>query len=132
MTLMQWFIFIMIIQIIHGLGTWKLYTKAGRKAWEAFVPFYNGVVLMKIINRPSWWIILLFLPIINIIMFSVVWVETARSFGKNTYLDTFLAVVSLGFYNFYLNYVAPVTYICKQIPLRGTCTHDHYWSTHGT
>ena len=111
MTLMQWFIFIMIIQIIHGLGTWKLYTKAGRKAWEAFVPFYNGVVLMKIINRPSWWIILLFLPIINIIMFSVVWVETARSFGKNTYLDTFLAVVSLGFYNFYLNYVAPVTYV---------------------
>lgn len=111
MTLTQWFIFILIIQVIHGLGTWKLYIKAGRQAWEAFVPVYNGVILMKIINRPWWWIILLFLPIVNLIMLMVVWVETARSFGKNTYLDTFLAIVTLGFYNFYLNYVADVTYI---------------------
>ncbi len=111
MTLMQWFIFILIIQIIHGLGTWKLYIKAGRQAWEAFIPIYNGVVLMKIINRPWWWIILLFLPIVNLIMLIVVWVETARSFGKNTKLDTFLAVVTLGFYNFYLNYIADVEYV---------------------
>lgn len=111
MTLMQWFIFILVIQVIHGLGTWKLYIKAGRQAWEAFVPVYNGVILMKIINRPWWWVILLFLPIVNLIMFAVVWVETARSFGKNAYLDTFLAVITLGFYNFYLNYVADVKYI---------------------
>ncbi|MEL0454722.1 signal peptidase I [Flavobacteriaceae bacterium SZ-1-7] len=111
MTWTQWFIFILIIQVIHGLGTWKLYIKAGRQAWEAFVPVYNAVILMKIINRPWWWVILLFLPIVNLIMFPVVWVETARSFGKNKTLDTLLAVVSLGFYNFYLNYVADVSYI---------------------
>lgn len=111
MTLSQWLIFILIIQVIHGLGTWKLYIKVGRQSWEAFVPVYNGVVLMKIINRPWWWIILLFLPIVNLIMLIVVWVETARSFGKNTYLDTFLAVVTLGFYNYYLNYVAKVEYV---------------------
>ncbi|MDP5157088.1 MAG: signal peptidase I [Flaviramulus sp.] len=111
MTLTEWFIFILIIQVIHGLGTWKLYTKAGKQAWEAFVPVYNGVVLMKIINRPQWWIILLFLPVVNVIMFIVVWVETARSFGKNSYLDTFLAIVTLGFYNFYLNYIADINYV---------------------
>ena len=38
MTLIQWFIFILVIQVIHGLGTWKLYIKAGRQAWEAFIP----------------------------------------------------------------------------------------------
>lgn len=111
MTLTQWLLFILVIQIIHGLGTWKLYLKAGRKAWEAFVPVYNAIVLMKIINRSPWWTLLLFLPIINLIMFPVVWVETARSFGKNTYLDTFFAIITLGFYNYYLNYVADVSYI---------------------
>ena len=111
MSLSQWFVFILIIQVVHGLGTWKLYIKAGRKAWEAFVPIYNAVVLMKIINRSVWWTPLLFIPIINLIMFPVIWVETARSFGKNSYTDTFLAVVTLGFYNFYLNYVADVTHI---------------------
>lgn len=111
MTWTEWFWVFIVIQLIHALGTWKLYVKAGRKAWEAFIPIYNGIVLLKIINRPWWWIILLFLPIINLIMFPVIWVETARSFGKNSYLDTAMAVISLGLYNYYLNYVADVKYI---------------------
>ena len=102
----QWIIFFFVIQLLHGLATWKLYVKAGRKAWEAFVPVYNAVVLMKIINRPWWWTILLFLPIVNLIIFPVVWVETARSFGKNSSQDTLLAIILLGFYNFYLSYGA--------------------------
>jgi len=102
----QWIIFFFIIQLLHGLATWKLYIKAGRKAWEAFVPVYNAVILMKIINRPWWWTILLFLPIVNLILFPVIWVETARSFNKNSTQDTFLAIILLGFYNFYLSYGA--------------------------
>lgn len=111
MTLLQWFIFILIIQVIHGLGTWKLYVKAGRQAWEAFVPVYNAVVLMKIINRPWWWTILLFIPIVNLIMIPVVWVETIRSFGKNSTLDTFLVILTFGLYIYYVNYALDVTYI---------------------
>lgn len=111
MTWNEWFIVFIIIQIIHGLGTWKLYIKAGRKAWEAFVPIYNAVILMKIIRRPWWWVILLFLPIISMLMLPIIWVETARSYGKNSYTDTFLAVITLGFYNYYLNYVADVNYL---------------------
>ena len=111
MTWTQWFIFLIVIQIIHGLGTWKLYTKTGRKAWEAFLPIYNGVILMKIISRPWWWIILMFLPIVNLIMIPAVWVETARSFGKDTKKDALICIVTLGFYLFYLNYVEDVTYI---------------------
>ena len=110
MTGTQWIIFIFIIQLIHGLGTWKLYVKAGRQPWEAFIPGYNAVILMKIIHRPWWWSILLFLPIINLIMFPVVWVETVRSFGKTEHKDTFLAIITLGFYIYYLNYIDDVTY----------------------
>jgi len=111
MTLTQWFIFFLLIQVIHGLSTWKLYLKAGRQAWEAFVPVYNAVVLMQIINRPKWWTVLLFIPIINLIMFPVLWVETCRSFGKNTYVDTALAVLSCGLYVTYLNYTQELTHI---------------------
>ena len=111
MSLQNWFIFILIIQIVHGLGTWKLYIKANRKAWEAFVPVYNAIILMKIINRPWWYTILLFLPIVNLIMFPVVWVETARSFGKNSYLDTFLCVATLGLYLYYINYALNVEHV---------------------
>ncbi len=111
MTALQWFIFFLVVQIIHGLGTWKLYEKAGRKSWEAFIPVYNSIVLMKIINRPTWWTTLLFIPIINLIMFIVVWVETLRSFGKNSTKDTLLGVLTLGFYIYYVNYFENVEYI---------------------
>lgn len=111
MTWTEWFIFLLIIQIIHGLGTWKLYVKAGRKAWEAFVPVYNAVILMKIISRPWWWVILMFLPIVNLIMIPAAWVETARAFGKDSKLDALLCIVTLGFYLYYLNYATDVSYI---------------------
>ncbi|WP_448607442.1 signal peptidase I [Paenimyroides ceti] len=111
MTITQWLIFFFVIQLIHFLGTWKLYVKAGRKAWEAAIPVYNAVVLMKIINRPVWWVILLFVPIVNLIMFPVVWVETLRSFGKNSTTDTILGVLTLGLYIYYINYTQDVTHI---------------------
>jgi len=111
MTFTQWFLFFLAVQVIHFLGTWKLYVKAGRKAWEAAVPVYNAIVLMQIINRPKWWVILLFIPIVNLIMFPVVWVETLRSFGKNSTVDTILGVVTLGFYVYYVNYFENVTYV---------------------
>ncbi len=111
MTLQQWFIFFLAIQVIHFLGTWKLYVKAGRKAWEAIIPIYNAVVLMQIINRPKWWVVLLFIPIINLLMFPIIWIETIRSFDKNSNLDSFLVIATLGFYILYINYMEDVNYI---------------------
>ncbi|MFH6605016.1 signal peptidase I [Maribacter algicola] len=106
-----WILFILIIQVIHFLGTWKLYIKAGRKAWEAAVPIYNAIVLMQIINRPKWWVILLFIPIINLLMFPVIWVETIRSFGRHSLLETWLVILTLGFYIYYVNYMLDVKYV---------------------
>ncbi|KAA3621176.1 MAG: signal peptidase I [Flavobacterium sp.] len=111
MTITGWLIFILILQLVHFLGTWKLYIKAGRQAWEAGVPIYNAIVLMKIINRPWWWTILLFIPIVNLIMFPVIWVETIRSFGRNSTVDTVLVLLTLGLYINYINYTQDVTYI---------------------
>jgi signal peptidase I len=111
MTAYQWFVFFLIMQVVHFLGTWKLYESAGRKRWEAAIPVYNAIVLMKIIGRPTWWTVLLFIPIINLIMFPVIWVETLRSFGKKSSLDTFLGIVTFGFYLYYVNYTQKLDYI---------------------
>ncbi len=111
MNVTQWLLFILIIQIIHFLGTWKLYVKAGRKAWEAAIPIYNAIVLMKIINRPTWWTILLFIPIINLLMFPILWIETIRSFGRSSLLETWLVVLTFGFYVYYVNYALDVKYV---------------------
>ena len=110
MTINEWFIFFLIVQLIHFAGTWKLYQRANRKAWEASIPVYNAVVLLSIIKRPKWWVFLLFIPVINQLMFPILWIETARSFGFNKRKDTILVLLTLGFYLFYINYATNSKY----------------------
>jgi len=111
MTIFQWILFFLALQLIHFGGTWRLYQKAGKQAWEALIPVYNAVILMDIIRRPRWWVILLFIPIINLMMFPVIWVETLRSFGKNSSFDTALGLLTFGLYTYSINYNTNVSYI---------------------
>ena len=105
MSLVQWIVFFILIQIIHFVGTWRLYILSGRKYWEAIIPIYNAIILVGIIKRPIWWVLLLFIPVINLIMFPVIWIETIKSFGRKSNLSAFLCVVTLGFYIYTLNYL---------------------------
>ena len=111
MSWFEWSIFFIIIQAIHSLATWKLYKKAGFNPTTSIIPFYNSLVLMKIIKRPWWWVIILFIPIVNLLIFPIVWIETIRSFGKNKTADTIKVIFSLGLYIFLVNYDKNVQYI---------------------
>ena len=111
MILSSWILFVLVIQVIHFLGTWRLYKAAGYKGWYAAVPVYNAFVLMKIIKRPYWWVLLLFIPTVNLIVFGAIWIETLRSFGKNTIKDTFLGLASFGLYIYTINYSNKPTHI---------------------
>ena len=44
-------------------------------------------------------------------MFPVIWVETIRSFGRNSKMDTILVILTLGLYIYYVNYILDVEYI---------------------
>ncbi|RPG58742.1 MAG: signal peptidase I [Flavobacteriales bacterium TMED235] len=111
MSLTQWILFALVLQVIHFLGTWKLYIAAGYKKWQAAIPIFNAIVLMKIIGRPKWWVILLFIPTINLVLFGVIWVETIRCFGKNKMIDTLLVLLTFGLSIYSLNYSNELNYI---------------------
>ena len=111
MTILQWTLFFFLLQIVHFLGTWKLYKIAGFHLWQAAIPVYNAYILMKIIRRPTWWVLLLFVPTINLIMFIVIWVEILRSFGWNSLKNNVLVIITLGLYIYALNYNKNQKYI---------------------
>lgn len=71
----------------------KIYMKAGRKWWEAIVPIYSTYVLLKIIGRPGWWLILYFVPFVNIVIGIINLVDLAKAFGKG--LGTALGLIFL-------------------------------------
>lgn len=72
----------LIVVIIVIAGFWKVYAKAGQPGWAAIIPIYNIWVLLKIIGRPGWWLILYFIPFINIIVYFINAIDLAKSFGK--------------------------------------------------
>jgi len=55
--------------------------KAGKPGWGAIIPIYNVYLLIKIAGRPGWWLILYFIPIVNIIILLLVSLDIARNFG---------------------------------------------------
>lgn len=63
---------------------WKLYVKAGEPGWACIIPIYNLIVLVRIIGKPSWWVLLMLIPFVNIIF--AIWACNllAKSFGKDT------------------------------------------------
>lgn len=102
---LSWVIWIIFLfQGIHFLGTYRLYKKAGRKSWEAALPFYNLIIMLKIINRPIYWFPIFFVPIICTVMFPLLWIDFIRCFGKTSNRDYILVILTLGLYIFYFNY----------------------------
>ena len=74
---------------------WKVFTKAGKPGWAAIVPIYNTIVLLEIVGKPTWWIILLLIPFVNIIVLLIVINELSKSFGRG--VGTTLGLIFLGF-----------------------------------
>lgn len=77
---------------------WKVFTKAGHPGWACLVPIYNVIVLLKIANKPAWWLILMFVPIANLIVGILVAISVAKSFGKGAGFGLGLAMLPVVFY----------------------------------
>ena len=70
------------IVVIMIVGMWKVFEKAGKPGWAAIVPFYNTIVLLRIVGRPAWWFLLFLVPLVNVVVSIVVYFELAKVFGK--------------------------------------------------
>jgi hypothetical protein len=69
-----------VILMIAAL--WKVFTKAGQPGWAAIIPIVNTYFLCKVAGRPGWWVILMFIPFVNFIIWIILCIDVAKSFGK--------------------------------------------------
>lgn len=72
-----------IVGIIQIISLWKLFEKAGEQGWKSIIPIYNIYILLKIVGKPAWWLILFFIPLVNLVF--VIWTYNmlSKSFGKD-------------------------------------------------
>ena len=86
------------ISLLGLVGMAQTFAKAGLPRWGVLIPIYNVVLLLQMAQRPSWWLLLLLIPGVNVIVAIVIAVEIARVFGKGTGFGWGLAFLGFLFF----------------------------------
>ena len=75
-------IFLLLILIVI-VSQYKLFKKANEPGWAAFIPIYNMIIWLRIINKPWWWLLLMFIPYAGLIW--SIWATNllVKKFGKD-------------------------------------------------
>ncbi len=77
-------LFYLAFAVFLIISLWKLFVKAGKPGWAALIPIYNIVVMLEIVGRPVWWVLLIiFVPLLNVWLTIVMYLDLAKSFGKS-------------------------------------------------
>jgi uncharacterized membrane protein YhaH (DUF805 family) len=80
------FAFIMLIYLAILLaiiiGGWKMFAKAGQPGWAILIPIFNAYIFCKLVGRPGWWVVLMFIPIVSLIVSVILSIDLAKSFGR--------------------------------------------------
>jgi len=72
------------VLVVYLAAGWIIFQKASKPGWAIIIPFFNTYTLLKICGRPGWWLILLFIPFVNIVIDIIVMLDLARSFGRGS------------------------------------------------
>ncbi len=92
------FFLLIIILIIFTAAMWKIFQKAGQRGWAIIIPFYRDIILLRIADKPKWWIIFFILHTgLNFIGAD----NLIKTMGYNSSL-IFIAVVYGALFAFYI------------------------------
>ena len=86
------------LAVLTIAGMWKTFGKAGRPGWAAIIPIYNIIVWLKVVGRPTWWVLLFLIPCIQVVPLAIVCIDTARSFGQSVGYGIGLFLLSFVFW----------------------------------
>jgi len=85
-----------VVMMVAAL--WMIYAKAGKPGWAAIIPIYNIIVKLQIVGRPVWWILLLLIPLVNVVVWIILSIDLAKSFGKDLAYGIGLALLPFIFH----------------------------------
>ena len=92
------------------------FKKADMGIWKAFVPIYSTLIWLRLIKKPKWWLILTFIPVVNIVLGIGMIVDLLNSFGRRNVIEhVFGSILGYIFLPYIaltkkLEYVGPVDY----------------------
>jgi signal peptidase I len=96
------FILCLLYFLATHVGFYFFFEKMGIPGWKSLVPFYSTFLLLKQVNKPTWWIIFYYIPFVGFIIWMGVITELYKKAGKFGYWEHLLGVAFAGVYLPYL------------------------------
>lgn len=87
-----------LFAILTLVATWKVFVKASIPGVSALIPIYNVYITMKIAGKPGWWVVLYFIPLVNLVIHIVASISLAQNFGKSVAFGLGLVFLPFVFY----------------------------------
>jgi hypothetical protein len=83
----------LLIYVYVSLSLMKIAQKLGvENAWLAWIPIINLWILVQCAGKEWWWILLLFIPLVNIVVQVIIWMAIAERRGKPSWIGILIIV----------------------------------------
>ncbi len=90
-------LFVAVGYVYTALALMTIATKTNTEnGWLAWIPIANIILMLNIAKKPIWWIVLLLIPLLNIVMFIIVWMGIAEARNKPSWWGILLIVPIIG------------------------------------
>ena len=66
-------------------------------AWFAWIPILNLILICRVADKPGWWFLLFFIPLVNIVVYLDIWMTIAEGRGQPSWLGLFMIVPIVNF-----------------------------------
>ncbi len=72
------------ISIISIVSLWRIFTKKGKPGWASLIPIYNIYIMCQIAGLSGIYVLLCFIPLVNIYALIMIFNGISKAFGKAT------------------------------------------------
>lgn len=87
------FFFYIFYSVTLMLIARRTHTPGAGLAW---IPIANLFLMCRIARRPAWWALMCFVPILNLLFFTMLWMAIAEACGKSIFLGILAIIPILG------------------------------------
>lgn len=87
------FIIFLVLYVFYAICLMKIAKKSNTpNAWLAWIPIANIVLMLQVAKKPIWWIVLFFVPLVNLIITVLIWAGISAAMKKPEWLGILILI----------------------------------------
>jgi hypothetical protein len=91
--LMFFLVFALAMYVYVALALSTIAQKTNTQdGWLAWIPIANIILMLNIARKPIWWIVLCLIPLVNIVIFIILWMGIAEARNKPSWWGVLMIV----------------------------------------